>query len=143
MKILNQLLLLYKILNEKFDGECKKMFPFEVKSLTIGRSLVYLLTSKRKIVILNEDYEILNEINIPFSSSTNQILVSETNNLLYIATLDEVNQIDLNRIKEIDCNKKEYCSECVTENDCQWNSESTPHCTRFSELVSKKSKVVD
>ena len=128
------------LLNEKFDGECKRMFPFEVKSLTIGRSLVYLLTSKSKIVILNDDYEILYEINTPFSSSNNQILVSETNNLLYIATLDELNQIDLNRIKEIACNKKEYCSECVTENGCQWNSELTPHCTRFNELVSKKSK---
>jgi len=131
------------LLDAAFIGTCKNLLPSRVKSISISSSFIYLFTSNHKIIqVISDSYEIITEIDLNFLSngvkSISEILVNEKNNLLYLAALDGVYQLDLDRVKELACNSKEYCSMCLADNFCRWDPELTPSCSMLRESIPRK-----
>jgi hypothetical protein len=127
------------LLDATFIGTCKNLLPTRVKSVSISSSFIYLFTSNHKVIQVNNDnYEIFTEIDLNSVKIISEILLNEKNNLLYLAALDGVYQIDLDRVKELACNQNEYCSICLVDNFCRWDPESTPSCSSLRESIPRK-----
>ena len=126
------------IIKSKLAGTCRLVLPFKIVSMAISKSFIYLSTSDNKLVQINleENYEIHCSIDLSLLSSirnVNEMLVNEENSIIYLATFNAVYQLDIARLTEISCNQNEYCSACVTQKYCHWNTRSTPSCFSSTE----------
>ena len=115
------------LLNAKFVGVCKLILPFRVTALASAKSAIYLSTSDNKITQVNtgKEYEVGFSFSlasvIPSIESVNELIVDPKGNTMYLATFHGVYQLSLERLKELSCNKNEYCSVCVAMQGCKWS----------------------
>ena len=60
---------------------------------------------------------------------------------MYLATSSKLYQLDLSRLKQVSCNKNEFCEACNNEPDCLWELNNKPHCVYYANKTqSNKSK---
>jgi hypothetical protein len=133
------------ILENKLVGVCKLKLEYNINTLSTensGSKDLYLTSTDGdiiKISKINNKYQILSIFKIEKDIKINQVLINQAS--MYLATSLNHYQLDLNRLKQISCNKNEFCEACNNEPDCLWELNNKAHCVYYANKTqSRKSK---
>jgi hypothetical protein len=133
------------ILENKLVGVCKLKLEYKINTLSTenaGSKDLYLTNTDGdiiKISKINNKYQILSIFKIEKDIKINQALINQAS--MYLATSLNLYQLDLNRLKQISCNKNEFCEACNNEPDCLWELNNKAHCVYYANKTqSRKSK---
>ena len=150
------------IIPEEYIGKCKLILPYKIKEFTNyfesetnqeniflsgsysdiihvkrNKNGTYGITDIYSLVDYFYEFSLVHDlVKLNSFKNVNEILVNE--NELYLSTNNYIHQIDLNKLKNITCNKYVSCENCVKNTNCNWQKNNCIIISNISNIKVEK-----